>query len=32
MTARDVEYECEGDSLVWKAGENFAVDITFARM
>lgn len=29
--ARAVDYECEGDSLTWKAGDNFEVDLTFVR-
>lgn len=30
--SRAVDYECEGNSLVWKAGENFETDLTFERM
>jgi hypothetical protein len=30
--SRSVGYECDGNSLVWEAGDNFEVDLTFERI
>lgn len=32
LTSRAVDYDCNGDSLVWMAGDDFEVDLTFERL
>ena len=32
LTSRAVDYDCDGDSLVWMAGDDFEVDLAFERL